>query len=329
MERLRINSMKYIKNKALLFFFILVFPLISSAQEPNNTQPGLSGRFQAGVSYFKTDSQLSTDDSNRQNSDLEKSADTHDVMSALASIYLHYQFESGTAVYVGNPMELGEGLALSAGVIQPVGSSTLDIAANWLPISEVWRNPYETTRERETSDVNTVGISFSLKDIGGTPWEVNYRIDRFDIEDDDIGLIEPDLKQDQLRHELGSRYTLRLRPWIEVSPELNYLYNDSEGDANSYNGMRFRTLLKLSKPPWIFMGMVSGSQNWYREIHPLYGKTRRQSEYYSFAQVMRMNLFGLKHLFGNIGAGYMWSDSNIDFFDSQTFIGMASIGVNF
>lgn len=309
--------------------FVLVAPLCSSAQGPNANQPGLSGRLQAGVFYLQTDSQLSTDDSNRQNSDAGGPADTHSMTSALANIYLRYQFESGTAVYAGNPLELGEGLTLSAGVIQPMGSSTLDVAANWLPISDAWKNPYDTTKERDVSDVDTYGMSIKLKDVGGTSWEIEYQIDRFDIEEDDIGAIEPDLKRDRLLHELGLKYTISIRRGMEVRPELSYSYNDSDGDANSYHGLKFGALLRMSKPPWIFMAMVAGSRNEYRKSHPMYGITRQESEYVGFAQVMRLNLFGSRRLFANLGAGYMYSDANIDFFDSQTFIGMASMGVTF
>jgi len=42
-----------------------------------------------------------------------------------------------------------------------------------------------------------------------------------------------------------------------------------------------------------------------------------------------MNLFGFDHLFGSIGGGYILSDANIDFYDSQTLIGIALLGWNF
>jgi hypothetical protein len=42
---------------------------------------------------------------------------------------------------------------------------------------------------------------------------------------------------------------------------------------------------------------------------------------------MRLNLF--EDLFASFVAGYIWSDANIDFFDSQTVVGLASVGLNF
>jgi hypothetical protein len=45
--------------------------------------------------------------------------------------------------------------------------------------------------------------------------------------------------------------------------------------------------------------------------------------------VIRPNLFGMQRLFASLAAGYIWSDANIDFFDSQTVIGLASVGIDF
>jgi hypothetical protein len=61
----------------------------------------------------------------------------------------------------------------------------------------------------------------------------------------------------------------------------------------------------------------------------LFGKTRHESGITTFAQVMRLNLFNVERLFASFGAGYVWSNANIDFFDSQTVIGLASVGINF
>ena len=45
--------------------------------------------------------------------------------------------------------------------------------------------------------------------------------------------------------------------------------------------------------------------------------------------VMYLNLFEVENLFASVGAGYVWSSANIDFFDSQTSVGLISVGINF
>jgi hypothetical protein len=133
---------------------LLLLPTAAPAQGPIPDQAGLSGRFQAVGFFVQTNSQLSTNGSNRRTDDLDGPADTHDIIFGLAAIYLRYQFESGTALYVGNPLEAGEGLVLSAGVSQPIGESTLDVSVIWSPIEEVWKNPYQTGGARDETGVD-------------------------------------------------------------------------------------------------------------------------------------------------------------------------------
>lgn len=83
------------------------------------------------------------------------------------------------------------------------------------------------------------------------------------------------------------------------------------------------------RPPWVFVGRVSGAYQHYQKVHPLYGNTRREAIVTLFAQVIRRDLFGRENLFASLGGGYVRSDANIDFFDSQSFISLATAGVEF
>ncbi len=319
---------------AVLWILLLaaLAPTISQtalAQEPGASDAGLSGRLQGGAFYLQTDSQLSTNGSNRRTDDLNGPADTHDTLSGLAAIYLKYQFESGTALYAGNPLEAGEGIAVSAGVSQPIGNSLLDLSIIWSPIEEVWENPYQTGSARDETEVDAYGVKLEWQEIGGSPWEISYRIDRFDVADDVIGDLEADLERDGWTHELGLSYTLSLTPGLSLEPRLSYTFADKAGRSNTYHGVEAGVLLQRARPPWILIGVISGAFHQYQETHPLFDETRQEGLLTTFAQVMRLNLFGLPRLFASAGAGYIRSDSNIDFFDSGTLIGLASVGFQF
>jgi hypothetical protein len=114
-----------------------------------------------------------------------------------------------------------------------------------------------------------------------------------------------------------------------IRPEVTYTYGDRDGSSNSYHGLDAGVLLQQTVSPWIFMGRISGFYNNYQKTHPLFDKTRQESGVTALAQVMRSNLFGVERLFASIVAGYVWSDANIDFFESQTAVGLASLGINF
>jgi hypothetical protein len=321
--------MKLILQSLLFGFFFLVTSPAVHAQGPEDSESGFSGRVQGGAFFLQTNSRLSTAGPDRGSDELDGPADTYEKISGMASIYLRYQFESGTAVYAGNPLEVGEGFALAAGVSQPMGASTLDVAATWLPVKEVWKNPYRPAGARDKTDVDAYGLRVKLQKVAGSPWEVIYNIDHIDVEDDEIGNLEADLRRSGWTHELGAKYTLPLKRGVSLRPELSYTYGDIEGRSNSYQGITMGAQLHSIRPPWVIIGHVSGFYHQYQKSHPVFEKTRRESGITTFAQVMRLNLFGVEHLFASFVAGYIWSDANIDFFDSQTVIGLASVGIDF
>jgi len=307
------------------------------AQGTDRSESGFSGRLQCGAIYLQTDSQLSTDDSNRCTNCIDGPADTHEATLALPSVLLRYRFEGGTAVYAGNPMEVLEGFALETGVSRPMGIGTLDVSFNWTPGQEVWKNPYrtgawenpyQTGNDRDKTAVNAYGMRVELQDIAGTPLEVSYNIKSIDIEDDEIGDLDDDLKRTGRTHELEAGYTLSIEPSFFLSPKITCTYGDINGRSNSYNGIEFGIQMRSVRPSWGFAGILSGFAHQYQKTHPVFDTTRRESGITAFAQVMRLNLFGVERLFASIGAGYVLSDANIDFFDSQTIVGIAGVGLN-
>ena len=321
--------MRHFLHRLLFVALFVNLTLPAYAQGPDRTKPGFSGRVQGGGFFLQTDSQLSTADSDSRAGDLEGPADTFEEILPLVSVFLRYRFDSGTSVYFGNPLEVGEGLAVAAGVTQPLSAGTVDVALTWLPIKEVWENPYLTAAARQETDVDSYGLRLKWQEINGSPWEAAYNIRRIDVENDVIGNIENDLKRSGWTHDLSVKYTLPLKPGVNLKPELSYTYADIEGLSNSYHGFKAGVQLQRIKPPWVLIGHVSGFYNQYDRTHPIFDKTREESGITTFAQAMRLNLFGVERLFGSIAAGYIWSDANIDFFDSQTIIGLASIGMEF
>lgn len=333
MERIhRSEDAQAIKRISLNLMFAVLFittPLSVQASGPGPSESGFSGRLLGGAFFMQTDSQFSTQSSNSVTTTLDGPANDHDLSSALASIYLRYQFENGSAVYIGNPLEGSDGFEVVSGVSIPTGSGTWDMALTWSPLSDAWKNPYQTGLARDKTDVEDYGLRVQWQDIVGSPWGAEYTVSRINIEDDIIGKLYDDLKRDGLEHELKVNYTLALRPGLTLNPEIGYTYADIDGHSNRYDGISMGTKVMAIRFPWMFIGLTSVRQNQYHKRHPLYNKTLKDSGFTVFGQVMRLNLFGVKRLFASGGAGYIYTDANINFFDSQTFIGLASVGINF
>ncbi len=168
-----------------------------------------------------------------------------------------------------------------------------------------------------------------LQEIEGSAWEGIYNLNRIDIDNDEIGDLEKDLKRDGWAHELGVKYTLSFDKGFNLRPELSFSYGDIEGRSNSYLGVNGGVLLQYVRSSWVLTGRLTGFYNQYQKTHPLFDKPRQESGAMALVQAVRMNFFGVEPLFASFVAGYVWSDANIDFFDSQTVLGLASVGINF
>lgn len=321
--------MKRINLTLLITAFIILTPLTVLAEDPGSSESGFSGRLQGGGFYLQTDSQLYSNNTDQVNDELDGPADSTEEVNPLASIFLQYQFKGGTAIYAGNPLEIESDFSLSAGVRQPLFKSTLDVSVAWVPINEVWKNPYQVGSAREETDMNSRGLRVKWEEIAGSHWEGFYYNNLIDIESDEIGDLENDLKREGWTHELGIKYNLLLNQGLILRPELSYSYGDIEGDSNSYHGLDIGVMLMYVQPQWVLTGQVSGFHNQYQKTHPLFDKTRQETGFFTLAQAMRLNLLGVNRLFANFMVGYGLSDANIDFFDSQTIISLASIGINF
>ena len=319
------------RNRVKLFVAVImiVAPQTVIAQDFGGSKSGLSGSLQVGAYFLQTDSQLYAENNNRDIDDLDGPADSYDEIEGLASIFLRYQFEGGTALYAGNPLEIGQDFAFSAGVIQPLSNSTLDVALVWIPINDVWKNPYQLDRAREKTNMDARGLRIKWQEIAGSPWEVTYNIDRIDIDNDEIGDLEKDLQRDGWKYELGVKYALSLNKAFSLRPELSLSYGDIEGQSNSYLGVDGGVQLQHVRSSWVLTGQLSGFYNQYEKKHPFFDKTRQELGAMALVQAMRLNLFGVEPLFANFVAGYAMSDANIDFFDSQTIFGLATVGINF
>ncbi len=321
--------MRQQKTNVVIVIYYILMPFLVLAETADDEEGKFSARLQAGAYYLQTDSQLYVSDDNAQNNNLNNSAETYDEFQALASLYLEYRFKNGTTLYAGNPLEIDKDLALSAGVIQPLGKSSLDVSLVWTPIDEVWANPYQVGTARTETDMDALGLRVKFQQIAGSPWEGYYHLDSTTIKDDEIGNLDRDLRRSGYAHALGLKYTFALNESFSIRPEAGYAYGDLDGASNSYQGFQLGALVNYQHQFWMVSGQVFGICNQYDKVHSIFGETRDETGFVAMAQVTRMNLFKNKYLFANCMAGYASTDANIDFFDQQTALCLLSLGINY
>ena len=301
------------------------------AVNPAKKSEGFSGRISAGAGFMTSTDQLKTTDENKRIDSLSGDADWYDKFMPLALFNLEYTFaESGRQVYFGTPMELSGPPGLSLGFVQPFSDdSRLDISVFTHLFSEVWRDPYLINADRKETREYNYGARFAYQQILGTGFGLSYAWSRRDVNVDDIGDRFNDLERDGYIHNTEVEYVFRLGDTMSLSPDFKLSIGDLDGEANAYTGYQFG--LGFQKFSKAYLLMLKAAIGWddYDDKHPIFSKTRNDTNYSVFGMLTRSDLFGQDYLFGTLMAGYRYRDSNIGFLEAQTFLSGAMIGIEF
>jgi hypothetical protein len=332
----KIIFQKCMPMRNLTFILTLLAALLfswSSAFAIDTTEKleGFSGRISAGAGFMTSTDQLKTTDENKQIDSLSGDADWYNKFMPLALFNMRYTFaESGRQIYFGTPPELSGPPGLSLGFAQPFSDgSRLDISVFTRLFSEVWRDPYLTNAGRKETREYNYGTRIEYDKIIGSRFKLAYAFSRVDVNVDDIGDRFNDLERDGYIHNAEVEYDIRLGQSISLAPGFELSIGDIDGEANAYMGYQFGLgFRKFSK---LYQLMLKATIGWddYDDTHPVFNKTRNDTNYSAFGIFTRSNLFGKDYLFGTLMAAYRYRDSNISFLEAQTFLSGAMIGVEF
>jgi hypothetical protein len=311
---------------ALLFASSVAF-----ASDSKGKTEGFSGRISAGAGFMTSTDQLKTTDENKRIDSLSGDADWYDKFMPLALFNLRYTFtESGRQVYFGTPQELSGPPGLSLGFVQPFSDgSRLDISVFTRLFSEVWRDPYLTNDGRKETREYKYGTQVEYDEILGSRFKLAYTFSRVDVNVDDIGDRFNDLERDGYIHNAEIEYDFRLGQSMSLAPGFELSVGDLDGEANAYTGYRFGLGFRKFSKSYQFMLKTAIGWDDYDDKHPIFSKTRNDTNYSAFGMFTRSNLFGKKYLFGTLMAGYRYRDSNIGFLNAQTLLTGAMIGIEF
>lgn len=323
--------MRYVKLILFLWGVLLLPFSNATAFDRAETAAGFSGRISAGAGFMTSTDQLKTTDENKQIDSLGGDADGYDSILPLALFKLQYTFaESGRALYFGTPSEISGSPGLSLGIVQPLpGGSRLDLSVFANPFSEVWQDPYLTDADRKETDKTRFGARIGYEKILGSGFNLAYSFSREDVDEDDIGDRFKDLERDGMIHSAEVEYAFQLSRSVSLVPGFELAIADIDGEANAYTGYTFGLgFRKFSKDYQLVLKASIGRDD-YDDRHPVFDKTRNDTNYAVFGMFTRSNLFGKDYLFGTLMAGYRYRDSNIGFLEAQTFISGAMIGIEF
>jgi len=251
---------------------------------------------------------------------------------------LRYTFAgTRTQLFVGNSLEdlLRWDLVTQVGVRQDLRDFGI-IAGSFVfnrIATEVWKDPYDTTRKRDETDRTSNGFRLTWDNILSTNFQVECTARNVDIDKEWSGtspnlawLTRSQIKSlsregDMLKAEV--LYRLRLTDNHRLIPAFIYLNKDLDGDAMSGDIFDFQLTYHYSKDRLNLIVNALIGRGDYDKRNPIYRKTREDDRYGASVSAfyalpdykpLGCNSFSI---FGT--TVYHTSDPNISFYETEGF----------
>ncbi|MGA1870160.1 MAG: DUF2860 family protein [bacterium] len=321
------------KISIYLFIILLIFHELSIlAEEDKNKFQYFSGKIQTGCIWILTNDQLHVDEKNKKASSLSKNSNFFQTIDPGFLLDLNYSLPSGMRFYFGNPEE-DAGKAIKLGCFQDFkNNSVIGVSAKYKFDESAWKNPFITDQEREYTDVDIYVFDISMDRIAGSNLKIDYSFETVNVDHDILGdLYNNELKRDGFIHSLSMGYTFKSGANNIIVPGLQYTITDFDGKSNNFSGYSGGIdYIKLMKNI-VCMLSISVSNDKHQKTHPepKFNKKRNDVTIETLAIVTWMNPMDYNDYFINLGGIFIKNESNINFFDKITYLGIISLGYNF
>jgi hypothetical protein len=330
-----------------IVLFLSIHP--ASAIERIPEESGFSGFIRPAVGYlnFKSNmvaSFLGYDLSDKKTNSLTDSPDSQDNVIAMLPFSLEYTFASTrTQLFLGTDIFdlVRFDLSQQLGIKQEIGSLGMlqgGILFSGIP-AKVWKDPYVVNQNRDETSRDSIGARLAWDRIFGSALEFRYTYRQIDISSEQSGqflglpanqrnLLERD--GDRHRAEFLYRFTFAKRH--RLTPAFGYTLEDLDGDAMASEAYEFQLTYGYFGDTFTFTGNVLFGQADYDDKNPIYGKTQEDDRYGIQGSLYYKNpwdwsLLGSNPMNFYVGAAYINSDANIDFYDQE--VTMMTAGVFF
>lgn len=317
-----------IKNMFTLCLACLILAFFcynaSGDEHGDDSKGGFSGMVNLGVMQVFSKDQLEADDDNKRIESLDKPSERVDETMPIPFFDLEYAFQNGTSLYIGVPLEDEPKPTFGVSHSFPIGN--LGLFFHYGFPEEVWQDPYLTGVDRKETDKDEMGGSIRYE---SHDFELSYEYTTVDVDEDFIGERFEQLKRDGNIHKVDFEYEIELGRGNMLAPGFSYTLADMDGDSNSYNGYEGElSFMRMSENYMLHLSVGGGLKD-YDKDHPLFNETREDKVYEAMAMISWLRPLGYERFSLNFGGGYEKTDSNIDFFDSDSYFTFITVGYRF
>lgn len=329
-------------TRILCFFLTLVSIApwaIAQEARPATAKDRFSGRIELGLLGITTDSTSSGIDERGfigQDEDLRvinnlSGNNNNNTFGTLFFLFdVNYTLSDDTTLYIGTPFFDDNREGLTAGFERLFSdNSNLDVSL-FFGERSLWKNPYITGVKREITYSDSLGFTIDYEGLMGSELNIGYTLRYENVNDDVSGNTHPALKRSGTNHSLKTGYNFYLNDMFDsmLTPSILAVRDDKDGGAYAFNAYGAELAYTMDQDENALMITVSVENATYDDIHPVFDRKRKQTNYSAACFYTQKKLWN-ERWYSRIGFSYDHVDSNISFFDENNFLYGVSLGYAF
>ncbi len=320
---------------------------IAVALDPIPVESGFSGFIRPGVGYMRYKSNMVASFlghrlSERKINSLTDSPNTETNSLGMAYFALQYTFaNTRTQLFIGTDLRdlVRFDLSQQLGVKQEIGRFGIlqgGFLFSGIP-AKVWKDPYVVDERRDSTTRRSNGGRLVWDRIFNSNFQLQYTYRKIDLGNEKSGefLGLSSSQRDRLdregdRHVGEAFYRFNFAKKHRLVPQIIYARDDLDGDSMSNDTFDFQlTYAYFSNPIVLTLNGMIGTAD-YDQRNPIYRKTQDDDRYGVQGNLYYRNpwdwtLFGSDPISFFLGAAYIETDSNIDFYDQEVAMGTAGL----
>jgi len=232
--------------------------------------------------------------------------------------------KSITTLYFNTIAEPG---SINVGAKHVFQKGVIDVSGFYSLVAKNWQNPY--VLYRTPTNTMYLGCKVTYAKIMGTKFALSYKVARTDVDNDVIGSLYANLRQDGFTHKAGIDYKYDFNVMFSVIPEFSFERGQFDGRSNSYNSYGGGLGVAMRTPFFDLNTRFYGSTAKFDRIHPIFAKTRDENTYGTSIVATFPEPFRWKNYTITAGINVNQTESNIRFFDRYTMMALAGVTYKF
>ena len=312
-----------------LLLIVLIVPVQVEAQQDEPERGGFFGNIILGGGLASgKPSQLEVTDDNEIINRLDERVESYSEAIPVIMAEIGYAIVStGTEISLGNKSGRTDLLALAVNQsLDDLGSLRIILSHGY---NEVWKDPFLVGVKRDDTKEITTSLEVDYETILGTGAQLSVSSAQIKIDDDQIGIREPDLKRDGSAITFGAGYVIAFNENNVIIPSIGFVVDERDGKSNSSEGYRLELEHVLGLGKFTFVTNLAFSETEFDKIHPIFNLTREEKGYELSEFITYVEPFGLRGFSINGLIAYSHVDANIRFFESDVLVVALGVGYSF